>query len=119
MTVTYTLTWEEYAEVFEDRWPRPDYFSAIVVAIVAVPMIAYGIALNILGPRGEPVIYGLFIVLPCFLVVATAIGVTLQARSSKAMAVEEMRRKYETWFAHEQSFSFDQEKWTHTTDAGR
>ncbi|MBZ5525599.1 MAG: YcxB family protein [Acidobacteriia bacterium] len=119
MTFIYTPTWEEYAEQFENIWPRPDYFSAIVITMVTLPLIAYGIALEIFGTRGEELLYSMFIGGPFFLAVAAALAVTSQARSAKAKAVAEKRLEYEKWCANEQSFSFDQEKWTHTTEAGR
>jgi hypothetical protein len=53
MKVTYTLSWEEYAELFEDSWPRTDYFSLIVTAMIAAPLIGYGITLAIFGAPDE------------------------------------------------------------------
>jgi hypothetical protein len=119
MTVTYTLTWEEYAEQFQNAWPRPDYFSAIVACMVAVPLIGYGISLAVFGPPGETLLYSMFIGAPLFLVVATIVAMWSQAGPPLQRAIAQKRLEYERWHAKEQAFSFDGEKWTHETSAGK
>ena len=119
MKVTYTLTWEEYAEQFQNTWPRPDYFSAIVTCMVAVPLLGYGTILAIFGPPGETLVYLMFIVAPLCLVVATIASMWSQAGHPLQRAIAAQRLEYERWHAKEQTFFFDDQKWTHETSAGK
>jgi hypothetical protein len=119
MKTTYTLTWDEYAEQFQDTWPRADYFAAIVVCIVAVPLLGYGISLAIFGMPDETLIYSMFIGGPLFLVIATIFSLRSQAGQARKRAIAGKRLDYERWYAMEKSFSFDQDKWAHETEAGR
>jgi hypothetical protein len=119
MKVTYTLSWEEYAELFEDSWPRTDYFSLIVTAMIAAPLIGYGITLAIFGAPDEKILYSMFIGAPMFLVIATIFATKSQTRQARKRAVTEKRRQYDRRQATEQSFSFNHEKWMHETDAGK
>jgi hypothetical protein len=119
MKITYTLTWEEYAEQFRDRWPRPDYFSAIVVCIVALPLIGYGISLAVFGMPDETAIDGMFIGGPLFLILATVLSLATQSKQAKKRFIAEKRRLYEQDYSREQSFSFDQDHWTSETETGK
>jgi hypothetical protein len=119
MRVTYIVTWEEYAEQLQDTWPRPDYFSAIVICMVALPLIGYGISLAVFGAPDETILNSMFIGGPLVLAVAAILSITSQARRAKTQAVAEKRLGFDKWSAGEQSFAFDQEKWTHETEAGK
>lgn len=119
MKVTYILSWEEYAELFEDSWPRPDYFSLIVTVMISVPLIGYGITLALFGAPDETVIYAMFIGAPLFLVIAMIFATKTQTAQARKQAIAEKRQEYDRRQAKEQSFSFDQEKWTHETEAGK
>jgi len=118
MKATYTLTWEEFAELHGDAWPRPDYLSVIGIAIVAVPLVAYGITLAVYEMPGEYV-SSMFIGGPLFLLVAGLVSLKLQPKKAMSLAIAEKRSEYERWHAKEQSFSFDQERWIHECPAGR
>jgi len=119
MESTYTLTWEEYAELFTDSWPRPDYFSAAVVALVSIPLIAYGIILAVFGMPDEHTINFIFIGGPVFLVVAAFLSLASGNRKAKKQAMAEKRATYERWHAKEQSFAFDEEKWILQSESGK
>lgn len=118
MESTYTLTWEEYAELFSDSWPRPDYFSAVVVAMVSIPLIAYGVTLTVFGMPDEHTISWVFIGGPAFLLLAAVLSVASGNKKAKNEAVAEKRAQYERWHAKAQWFSFDQEKWTLQNESG-
>ena len=107
------------AEQFEDSWPHPDYFAAIVTAIVALPLIGYGVALAVFGAPDETLLCSLFIGGPFILMVAAILAITLEAQQAKKRAVAEKRSDYERWSATEQSFSFDQQNWTHEAEGGK
>src|SRR5215472_4041359 len=119
MKSTYTLTWEEFAELHQSSWPRPDYFSGIVTGAVSVPLFAYGMSLAVFGMPDEPGLYSAFIGAPLLLAV-TAIG-SLMSQSRKVLkgAIAEKRAEYDRRNAQEESFSFDQEKWTRDTPSGK
>jgi hypothetical protein len=120
MKATYILSWEEFAELYTDSWPRPDYFTAIVVAGVSLLLIAYGFSLFAFQPlRDETALSFSFIGFPLVLFVGAIASVASQSKKAKSKAMAEKRSKYERWYSKEQSFSFDQEKWTHETEAGR
>ena len=119
MKVTYTLSWEEYAELFEDSWPRTDYFSLIVTAMIAAPLIGYGITLALFGAPDEKILYSMFISAPMFLVIAMIFATKSQTGQARKRTIAEKRQQYDRWQAKEQSFSFDQQTWTHETDAGK
>ncbi|HXB21820.1 MAG TPA: YcxB family protein [Candidatus Solibacter sp.] len=119
MIVTYSLSWEEYAEQYQYSWPKPDYFSAIVTMMIALPLIAYGVALaRFLGPS-EKMVSTIFIGAPLFLVVFVVLALTLEAGKARTHEMVEKRLEYERFHAKEQSFSADQEKWTHESQAGK
>jgi hypothetical protein len=118
MKITYTLTWEEYAEQFRDTWPRPDYFAAIVVCIVALPLIGYGISLAF-GMPDETLVNAMFVGGPLFLMVATAFSLATQSKQAMKRVIAEKRLTYERDYSREQSFSFDQDHWTCETEAGK
>jgi hypothetical protein len=118
MKITYTLTWEEYAEQFQATWSRPDYFSAIVVCIVAIPLLGYGIALKVFGMPDETTISETFIGAPLLLLVTTIVSVVTQTREARKRITAEKRLAYERAYAAEQSFSFDQDHWICETEAG-
>ncbi|HET9364445.1 MAG TPA: YcxB family protein [Candidatus Angelobacter sp.] len=120
MKATYILTWEEFAELHTDSWPRPDYFTAIVVAGASLLMIAYGISLFAFPPlRDEKVLSFVFIGFPLFLLLVAWASVGSQSKKALKKAMAEKRAKYERWYSCEQTFFFDKEKWTHETEAGR
>jgi hypothetical protein len=118
MKVTYTLSWEEYAELFEDSLPRTDYFSLIATAMIAVPLIGYGITLAVFA-TDQTILYSMFIGAPLFLVIAMIFATKSQTGQARKRAITEKRQEYDRRQAKEQSFSFDQEKWTHETEAGK
>jgi hypothetical protein len=118
MKITYTLTWEEYAEQFRDTWPRPDYFAAIVVCIVALPLIGYGISLAV-GMPDETLINAMFIGGPLCLIAAAMFSLATQSKQARKRVIAEKRRTYERDYSREQSFSFDQDHWTCETEAGK
>jgi hypothetical protein len=119
MKTTYTLTWEEYAEQFRDTWPRPDYFTAIAVCIIAVPLLGYGLALNVFGMPDESTISTTFIGAPLFLLVSTIVSLVTQTKQNRKRVTVEKRLAYERAYATEQSFAFDQDHWTSETEAGK
>jgi hypothetical protein len=119
MKSTYRLTWEEFAELYQNSWPHPDYFSGVVTVIVAVPLIGYGLSLAVFGMPDERGVYTMFIAGPVLLVVAAMASLRSQSRKALKGAVTEKRAEYDRWNAQEESFSFDQEKWTRDTQSGR
>jgi hypothetical protein len=119
MESKYTLTWEEYAELFSDSWPRPDYFSLIVVAMVSIPLISYGIVLSIFGIPDEHILNWMFIGGPLFLLLAASLSIASGSRKAKNDASADKRAEYDRWHAKEQLFSFDQEKWIYQSESGR
>lgn len=119
MESIYTLSWEEYSELFSDSWPRPDYFSAIVVAMVSIPLIAYGVILAVFGMPDEHTINWMFIGGPAFLLLAAFLSIASGSKKAIKEAKAEKRAQYERWHAKEQTFSFDQEKWTLRSASGK
>jgi len=120
MKTVYTLAWEEFKEIYGDSWPRPDYFSAIAIAIVALPLIGYGTGLLLLGSLGpDNFVAYMFVGAPLFLLLAAVATLKPQWKKAMALAVTEKRLEYERWFSQEQSFSFDHERWIHEAATGR
>ena len=119
MKVTYTLSWEEYAELFEDSLPRTDYFSIIVTAMIAIPLIGYGISLAAFGAPDEKILFSMFIGAPLFLVIASIFASKSQTGLARKKAIDKNRREHDRRHAKPQAFSFDQQKWTHESDAGK
>lgn len=119
MQINYALTWDEFAELHKDRWPVPDYFSAIVVFIVVVPLVGYGLALATFGAPDEPILYSMFIGGPIVLLALAVLALKSQSAQALQHAVAETRSEYDRLHARGQSFSFDDDKWMHETEAGR
>lgn len=119
MKITYTLTWEEFAELHESSWPRPDYFSLIVIAAISVPLIGYGVSLSVFGMPDEGILTSAFIGAPLLLVVAGLVSLRSQSKKVLKGAIAEKRAEYDRWHTQEQSFSFDQDRWTHDTRSGK
>ena len=119
MSVTYTLTWEEFAEQYQDSWPRPDLMGAIITLFIALPLVAYGIAFYFLTGGFDPVWPGLFIGTPLSLLVMAWWSIKHKAAETKKRAIAQTREEFDAFYAKEQSFSFDQEKWTVATAAGK
>src|SRR5215471_8917199 len=120
MKATFVLTWEEFAELYTESWPRPDKFSAIVVSIVALPLIAYGISGHMVAElRDEKVMLAIFWGLPLLLLTGAVLSVTSQAKAERKRTTEEARRLYDRSHTTQQNFSFDQEKWTLETGEGK
>jgi len=96
MKTVYTLAWEEFKEIYGDSWPRPDYFSAIAVAIVALPLIGYGISLLLLGSLGpDNFVAYMFVGAPLLLLLAAVATLKPQWKKAMALAVTEKRLEYE------------------------
>src|SRR6185312_11052081 len=96
-----------------------DYFSAIVVAMVSIPLIAYGVILAVFGMPDEHTINWMFIGGPALLLLAAFSSIASGSKKAIKEAKAEKRAQYERWHAKEQSFSFDQEKWTLRNESGR
>ncbi len=118
MESPYSLTWEEYAELFSNSWPRPDYFSAIVITMVSIPLIANGVILAIFGMPDEHFLSWMFIGCPALLL-STFFSMATGSKKAINEAITKRREEYEQWHAKEQLFSFDEEKWTLQNESGR
>lgn len=87
--------------------------------MVAVPLIAYGITLAIVGAPDEPLLYSMFIGGPLFLAIAAIFTLKSQAGKARKHMMAEKRVEYDRWHAKEQSLSLDREKWVHETETGK
>ncbi|HZI55555.1 MAG TPA: YcxB family protein [Verrucomicrobiae bacterium] len=119
MEISYLLTWEEYAELFSNSWPRPDYFSAIVITMVSIPLIVYGIILAFFGMPDEHFLSWMFIGCPALLLPSAFLSMATGSKKAVKEAVAKRRAEYEKWHVKEQLFSFDQEKWTLRNESGK
>jgi hypothetical protein len=119
MNVTYTLTWDEFAEPHQHTWPRVDAVSLVLTVAVALPLIAYGVALWRVSAPGIDIVYLTFIGAPLLLVVMALAHVQMTGRSAKKRAIAAKQADYERSHSGPQSFSFDQEKWTHENADGK
>jgi hypothetical protein len=117
MKATYDVTWEEFAERFQDAWPRPDYFTAIVVLMSTVPLIGYGVSLA-LHSVGDSSIPTMFIGAPVLLLLATIFSLGPETNRKRTAAVAARKSSYEKW-PKQQTFSFDEKHWIIENETGK
>ena len=119
MRVTYTLTWDEFSEQYKHSWPRPDITALIMTLLIALPLIVYGVAFYFSTGGGEPILPASFVGGPLLLLVMAAWQIKYKAADAKKRVVKQKREEFEAFYAKEQSFSFDGNRWTLETAAGK
>ncbi len=119
MRVTYTLSWDEFAEVYTDSWPKPNVVAIVATAGFAMAFAVFGFLLaRALGPEEWRIglaFYSCSVFL-AGLAIWESKGRTTQLKKEK---VKEARSLYERFYSQEQVFTIDQEKWGHETETSK
>jgi hypothetical protein len=119
MRVTYTLLWDEFAELYTDSWPKPNVVA--IVATVGFAM-AFGVFGNLLARALGPDEWRVGLAFYGFSGFLLGLAIwELKGRTArlKKQKVREVRSLYERFYSREQVFTIDQEKWGHETETSK
>jgi len=110
-TVTYTLSWEEFLELSQSSLPKAGIWSFAAALSIATAIGIFGGVLTYAVDPGSKAIASIFCVLSLLLFAASFWDLIVRTKKRKARALKKLRFRYELYFADEQKFAFDHEKW--------
>jgi hypothetical protein len=119
MTVRYVLSWEEFMEVHAQALPRPSIGSFICAVLMAIASGAFGGLLICFIQPQDRVVASVFCWLSLAILLAAFWDLKVRTKKRRQHFIRELRSIYDRYYDREQSFAFDDDKWTHETKAGK
>jgi hypothetical protein len=120
MTVSYSPSWEEFAELYQDSLPSPDIISFIAMICVSVLVGAFGaFAMSIAKTTANQLGASLFCAIAVVVAVAAYWDLKIRPKGHRDAYLREVRSIYERFYSASRTFTFDAEKWTVQSDSGR
>ena len=116
MSVSYVLSWEEFLEVHESSLPRPHIASFVCTIFVATATGIFGGLLTYFVEPQDKLTASMFCWLSLVLFFVAFWDFTIRTRKCRKRVIRELRSVFDRYHGGEQSFFFDQEKWTHRTE---
>jgi hypothetical protein len=115
----YTISWEEFLEMFENSLPRPNLIAVTVTLGCAT---VFGIFCVLLARSVDHEDWGvvsIFWALPVLLVAFAFWELTFGVAQTRKKQLKKLRSVYQRSFSKEQAFSFGSERWIHDTDGSK
>src|SRR5256885_3887025 len=116
---TYTISFDEFLELFQESLPEASIASFVATIFIAVALGAFGTVLTYAIDPGSKLVASTFCWISLVLFLAAFWDLTLRTRKRRARAVRELRIVYEQYYSGERTFTFDVEKWAIQGSSGR
>jgi YcxB-like protein len=119
VSVNYTLTWEEFLEIYSHSIPRPQVTASIAFVILSIGMAAYGVlVLHSVRSYDRP--YAAVFFFLCFLfLLFAAWALRILTLGRRKAFFRGLRAEYQENYCREQALAFDGERWIHTNPDGK
>jgi hypothetical protein len=119
MIVNYVLSWEEFLETHQESLPKPHIISFVCTFFVAIAVGVFGGLLTYFIQPQDRLVASMFCWLSLVLFLAAFWDLKVRTRLRRKRVLRELHSVYDRFHSSEQTFAFDQEKWTHGTKAGK
>ena len=117
MTYSYTLSWDEFLEMYQPTLPRPSVASFVATIFIACAVGVFGAVLTYAVDLESKMTASIFCWLSLALFLTAFWDLRVRSAKQKVQAINNLRATYKSYFSSEQSFEFADEKWTLETES--
>jgi hypothetical protein len=114
--VRYTVSWEEFLEMFEYLRPNPDLVAVTATLGCAGIFAVFCVLLARAVDREDRGTVGFFWALPVLLVGFAAWELTFHTANKRKEQLKKLRSTYQQSFSQQQAFACDRDRWVHETE---
>jgi hypothetical protein len=117
--ISYKISWEEFLEFNQQLLPGPSVASFVACLFIAMAVGVFGVVLTYAVDSGSKMIASSFCWLSLALFIAAFWDLRVRASRRRTRGIRELRAVYDQYYSGERTFTFDQQKWTLQTQAGK
>jgi len=116
---TYTVSWEEYLEIYQDHLPQPSVGSFVSCVVIGIAVGVFGALLTYNVDPGGKLIASVFLWLSFPIFVGAFWDLKYRTNKRKLRAIKGLQTVYRKYHSSQHAFAFDQSKWTYEDDASK
>lgn len=117
--ISYKVSWEEFLEFNQQSLTSPSVASFVACFFIAIAVGVFGVVLTYAVDSGSKMMAFSFCWLSLALFVAAFWDLRVRASKRRTRSIRELRAVYDQSYSGERTFTFDQQKWTLETQAGK
>jgi hypothetical protein len=117
--ISYKICWEEFLEFSQESLPCPSVASFVACFFIAIAVGVFGVVLTYAVDPGSKMMASSFCWLSLALFVAAFWDLRVRTSRRRTLGIRDLRAVYDQYYSGERTFTFDQEKWTLQTQAGK